>query len=334
MEYTYSKEQLLEMYRNLKRGRIFTLKMHECVYKGLIRSSFHTPYGQEAIGVGVVSAMRKTDWLGFTHRLQTGLIMRYDLTEFIGELFGLRIGVKHGSAFDYHIADYKPNGLRIVTLLGTLGGTIPLNTGFAWANKVKGIDEVTVVCQGDCGCSEGSVSEGWNLAALYKVPAVYVIENNEWAMTVPLRRETFNPNICEKAAACGLSYQIADGNDILAVRHAMDIAIEKARNNEPNVVELKTLRWEAHFVGQGNDYRDDKEKIADYMANNDCVKRYETYLAERGLIDQKYIDDLTAELEAEIDKAIETASKSEKPKFEDIYRKEYVYANPETGGDL
>jgi TPP-dependent pyruvate/acetoin dehydrogenase alpha subunit len=334
MEYTYSNEQLLEMYRHLKMGRIFTLKMHESVYKGLLRSSFHTPYGQEAIGVAILSAMRKTDWLGFTHRLQTGLIMRYDLKDFIAELFGLRDSIKCGSAFDYHIADYKPDGLRILTLLGTLGGTVPMNTGFAWAKKLRGIDEVSVIVHGDGGCSEGSVYEGWNLAALYKVPAVYVIENNQWAMTVPLDRETANPNICEKAGACGLPYQIVDGNDILAVRHAMDIAIEKARKNEPNVVELKTLRWEAHFVGQGNDYRNDTDKIKAGMEKDDCVVRYENYLKERGLIDQAYIDNLAKELEAEVDNAIEEASKSERPRFDDIYRKEYIYANPETGGDL
>ena len=114
MDQTYSKEQLLEMYYHLKNGRIFTLKMHEAVYKGLIRSSFHTPYGQEAIGVGIVSAMRKTDWLAFTHRLQTALIMRYDMTQFITELFGLRDGLKHGSAFDYHIGDYADDGVHVL----------------------------------------------------------------------------------------------------------------------------------------------------------------------------------------------------------------------------
>lgn len=334
MEYTYSKDQLLYMYHHLKNGRIFTLKMHEAVFKGLIRSSFHTPYGQEAIGVGIVSAMRKTDWLGFTHRLQTGLIMRYDMTKFITELFGLQDGIKHGSVFDYHLVDLKPDGLHILGGPGTLGGTVPLNTGTAWALKRQGKDEVCVIVHGDGGCSEGAVYEGWNLAALYKVPAVYVIENNKWAMTVPLRRQSSISIISEKAAACGLPVQVVDGNDILAVRHAMDVAIEKARKFEPNVVEMNTLRWDAHFVGQGNDYRDDKDAIKESMENDDCVKRFEKYLMEKGYIDQAYIDKLAAELSAAVDAAVEKASKSEKPKFVDIYRKEYIYANPETGGDL
>ena len=209
-----------------------------------------------------------------------------------------------------------------------------MNAGFAWARRLQGSDEVSVIVHGDGGCSEGAAYEGWNLAALYHTPTVFVIENNRWAMTVPLARESANPVISEKAAACGLSCQVVDGNDILAVRRAMDVALEKARRGEPNVVEMNTLRWEAHFVGQGNDYRTDKEAIQKGMEEDDCVKRYEAYLLGLGYIDQAYIDRLTKELEDKIDAAVEQASKSEKPRFDDIYRKEYVYANPETGGDL
>ncbi len=204
MDKIYTKEELLDMYRNLKFGRLFTLKMHEAVYKGLIRSSFHTPYGQEAIGVGVVSAMRKTDWLAYTHRFQTGMIMRYDPYGFIAELFGLYDGIKNGTAFDYHLADLNETGKHILFILGTLGGTIPMNTGFAWARKMQGKDDVCVVVHGDGGCSEGAAYEGWNLAALHKTPNVYVIVNNGWAMTVPLRRESAVEDISAKAAACGL----------------------------------------------------------------------------------------------------------------------------------
>lgn len=332
MEYNYSKEQLLDMYYHLKRGRIFTLKMHECVSKGYLRSSFHTPYGQESIGVGIVSAMRKTDWLSFTHRLQTALIMRYDLYPFIAELFGTKDGIGYGSVFDYHCSDYEEN--RIMTILGTLGGVVPTNTGFAWGLKKQGKDEVAVIVHGDGGCSEGTVYEGWNLAALHKVPAVYVIENNEWAMTVPIERQTVNPTISDKAIPFGLSRQVVDGTDILAVRHAMDIAIEKARNFEPNVVEMKALRWEAHFVGQGNDYRNDKEKIEEYKKYHDPVTKYEKYLIERNLIDQAYIDNLAEAFTKEIDGYIEKASNAGKVEFEKVYAKGNIYANPETGGDL
>lgn len=334
MELSYTSEELLRMYRHLKFGRIFTLKMHEAVYKGLIRSSFHTPYGQEAVGVGIVSAMRDTDYLAYTHRLQTGLIMRYDVYQFIAELFGLNDGLMHGSAFDYHLADLGETGKHIMFILGTLGGTIPMNTGFAWAKRRQGRDDVGVIVHGDGGCSEGAAYEGWNLAALYKTPNVYVIVNNQWAMTVPLRRESAVEDISAKAAACGLPAQIADGNDILAVRAAMDRALEMARNGQPNVLELKTLRWEAHFVGQGNDYRDDKERIAEAMEHDDCVKNYEKALLERGVLTQADIDAFTAETERALDEMVERAGKSRKSTYDEIYSMEHLYATPETGGEL
>lgn len=334
MGQSYSKDDLLKMYYHLKRGRIFTLKMHDAVKRGYIRSSFHTPYGEEAVGVGIVSAMKDTDYITLGHRLQTAMIMRYDTYEFICELYGLRDGIKKGAAYDYHLVDVNPNGPRILSGIGTLGGIVPMNVGFAFAQKLKKTRDVSVICHGDGGCSEGAVYEAWNIGALYKVPAVYVIVNNQWAMTVPLERQSAVPNIAEKAAACGLPMQIVDGNDILALREAMEVAIEKARDNQPNVVEVKTLRWEAHFFGQDNEYRHDKEKIKDGMEKDDCVKRYEDFLMQNGYIDQAYIDKLAAEITADIDSLIQKAEKGEKPKFEDIYRKEFIYASPETGGDI
>ena len=334
MDKIYTKEELLDMYRNLKFGRLFTLKMHETVYKGLIRSSFHTPYGQEAIGVGVVSAMRKTDWLAYTHRFQTGMIMRYDPYGFIADLFGLYDGIKNGTAFDYHLADLNETGKHILFILGTLGGTIPMNTGFAWARKMQGKDDVCVVVHGDGGCSEGAAYEGWNLAALHKTPNVYVIVNNGWAMTVPLRRESAVEDISAKAAACGLPAQVADGNNILKVRRVMEQALEMARNGQPNVVEFKTLRWEAHFVGQGNDYRDDKEKIQASMEDDDCVKNFERTLLAQGVLDQAYIDQFTAESQQHLDEMVERAAQSRKSTYDEIYTMEHLYATPETGGKL
>ncbi len=334
MSATYSNEELLRMYYHLKRGRIFTLKMHECVNNGLIRSSFHTPYGQEAQSVGMVSAMRDTDWFAGTHRDQPALIMRWDLKGLLGELFGLDTGTHGGLTFDFHHSDYRLDGARVINAIGTLGGMIPQDIGYAWALKQQGKDEIVVMCHGDGGCSEGSVYEGWNLAALYKAPIVHVIENNGWAMTVPLERETANPNIAEKAGACGLPYQIVDGSDLLAIREAMDIAIAKARNFEPNVVEIKAKRWGAHFYGQPNDYRDDLADIEDAMENHDCVKNYEKYLMDKGLIDQAYIDELSAKIEAEIDEAVREASKGNKPTYEAAFGMDYIYATPETGGEL
>lgn len=328
----YSQNDLRAMYYNLVRGRIFNEKMHKAVNAGKLRTSYHSTYGQEATGVAVVSAMRNTDWLVPNHRFQTAAIMRLDMYKFIAELFAKADGIQKGSAYDFHCNDYGEG--RYCYFDGLLGTTVPTYTGFAWSLKQQKKDEIVVIVLGDGACSEGNVYEGWNLAALKKVPAVYVIENNQWAMTVPLKHESANPNISEKAVPIGLSAQIVDGYDILAVRNAMDIAIEKARNFEPNVVEVKTRRWEAHFVGQGNDYRDDLDIVERDKQINDPIMRYEKYLFEYNVIDAAYADELKKEISDELDILIEKAVNAPIAKLEEIYNKNNVFANPLTGGDL
>lgn len=332
----YSNAELIEMYDKLKTARIFAVMMEKAVFGGLIRSSFHTPLGQEATGVGIVTAAKKTDWLGYTHRGQIALYERYGLQPLITELFGFRDGIGKGTTFDFHCADYSEDGVRVISMPGTLGSAPPQHVGFAWARKFLGKNDVVIAPHGDGGCSEGAVYEAWNMAAIYKVPIVFVIENNGWGITVPLERQSANPNISEKAGACGLPYQIVeDGTDVLAVREALEAAIEKARNNEPNVVEIKTLRWGPHFVGQPNDYRNDLDKVAEAQkGKGDCVKRLEVYLMEKGLIDQAYIDKKEQEITAMMEKCYEVAAKSGKPTFDDIYSMDNIYATPETGGDL
>ena len=159
---------------------------------------------------------------------------------------------------------------------------------------------------------------------MYKNPAVYIIDNNGRGMAVPLRRQTAVPDISKKAEACGLPAQIVDGSRILDVRRALDDAIIKARNDEPNVVEVKDIRWEAHYFGQNSDYRDDMDEVAYAKEHKDCVKIYEDYLVGKGVIDQAYIDRLTEELTKKMDEYVKRARQSEKPRFEDIYRKEYI----------
>jgi len=332
----YSDAELIEMYDKLKTARIYSHMMEKAVYGGLIRSSFHTPLGQEATGVGIVTAAKKSDWLGYTHRGQIILYERFGLQPLITELFGFRGGIHKGTTFDFHCNDFSEDGVRILGMPGTLGSAIPQHVGFAWAQKYRGKNDVVIAPHGEGGCSEGAVYEAWNLAALYKAPIVFVIENNGWGLSVPLERQSANPNIAEKAGACGLPYQIVqDGTDILAVREALDIAIEKARNYEPNVVEIKNLRWGPHFIGQPNDYRNDLDRLSEAQeGKGDCVKRFETYLKEKGLIDQAYIERKEQEIKAMLEKCYEVAAKSEKPTFEEIYNMDNIYATPETGGDL
>ena len=328
----YSNEELLKMYYHLAKGRIFTEKMHEAVQAGHIRSSFHTPYGEEALGVGIMSALRDTDWISGNHRFQTGCLMRLDNYQMICEIFGKKDGIQHGSAFDFHWSDFKDK--RMVMPIGTLGAKTPMYTGFAWQLKRQGKDEVIVIVNGEGGTSEGPTYEAWNLAALKKAPVVYVIDNNRWAMTVPIERQCVDPVVSNRAKPFGLSTQVVDGTDVLAIREATEIALEKARNGEPNVLEFDTVRWGAHFFGQQDKYRFDKEQVEEAKKNRDCVKLYEDYLKDKNLIDDAYIEKTKAEITKELEDLIARAIACEYTTKEDIYRKEFIYGTPETGGDL
>ena len=327
----YSKDDLLKMYYHLVNGRIFTEKMHEAVNNGDIRTSYHTAYGEEAMCVAIGSALRDTDWIVPSHRLQPLLLMRLDPYQFICELFGRRDGQNRGSAYDFHVNDMER---RVAVPIATLGSVYPMYTGMGWSLKRRGKDEVVVVLQGDGGLSEGMCYEAWNFAALHKVPVVYVIDNNGWAMSTPLYRQSANPNLSDRAIPMGLSTQIVDGSNLLKIREAMDIAVEKARRFEPNVVEVKNLRWGGHYVGQRPYPREDAQEVDDAKINRDSVKIFEDYLLKKGYIVPTYAEALKKRCAEKIDEYVLRARECEMTRYEDVVRKEYVYTMPETGGDL
>lgn len=329
----YSNEALLQMYKDLVRGRIFTLTMHEAVKMGRIRSSFHTPYGQEAPGVALLSAMRQTDWLAASHRMQSATIMRYDAYQYMAELFSRRDGYKHGTVFDFHGSDFGPGRMLIPS--GILGSISSTYTGFAWARKRLGHDDVIAIVIGDGAASEGSVYESWNIATLYKAPVLYVIENNGWAMTVPLERQTVNPNISDRAKGFGMHTQIVDGDDLLACRRAMDVGVALAREGKPNVIEVKCKRWGAHYFGQNDSaYRTDAEEIKRSRETRDCVALYENTLLENGILTFEFIQNYKAATQAEMTALSDKAAESPMTTKDDAYKKEYIYANVATGGDM
>lgn len=332
-ELGYSSEELLRMYQHLVRGRIFTLVMHEAVKQGRLRSSFHSPHGQEAGGIALLSAMGKQDWFAASHRVQSAAIMRYDVYQYMCELFSRRDGYRHGTVFDFHGSDFGEGRMLIPSaILGSIASTY---TGFAWARMRQGFDDIVAISLGDGACSEGSVYEAWNIATLYKAPVVYVIENNGWAMTVPLERQTVNPDISDRAKAFGMHTQIVDGDDLLACRRAMDTAVAMARKGQPNVVELKYKRWSAHYFGQNDAlYRNDMEEIKQHQVTRDCVTLYENLLLKYGVITPAYVEQFKANTEAEMVALSDKASAAPYTTKEDAFKKEYIYANTDTGGDL
>lgn len=327
----YSKQELLEMYENMATNRTFAVQMRDAISKGYCRVAFHSAWGQEAVQTGIAYAMTDKEWFVATHRSQGVLMHRIGKFKFISEIFCKKTGVRNGLTFDSHISDFDN---KILPQCALIGANQPIYTGFAWGLKKKCSGDAVVIEVGDGACSEGCTWEGWNLASLYKVPVCYVVANNEWAMSVHQPDETPNPNISEKAAPLGLEVKIVDGNDVLAVREAVEAGIKMAHDNIPNIVELKTLRWDTHLIGQRSFERPDKDKLADSMANNDPLTRYGEYLIKNNIADEKMLKDLRETAEREIHEVIEKAAQEGTLSPEEIYNKNFVYASPETGGDL
>lgn len=329
----YSKQELLSMYFHLVNGRIFTEKMHQAVNDGYIRTSYHTAYGEEAYQVAAVSALRPDDWVVMSHRTQPAAIMRLDLYGYIAEIFGKRDGLHRGCGFDLHISDMHGPG-HVGIRMATLGSNAPMYVGFSYALKKKGNQQISMLFVGDGAMSEGTCYEAMNIGSLYHVPMVLVIDNNKWAMTTPLCRQSVNPDISDRAKAFQLPTFIVDGSDMIALRKTMDQAVEIARGNQMVVVEVKNERWGAHYYGQTNAYRDDMEQISADIQNRDPIKLYEQYLLENAVCDEAYFDDVKQKCSDTIDEAVRKAAAAPLPTMEDVYQKSCVYTMPETGGDL
>ena len=330
----YSKESLIKMYDDLVRSRAFVERLHQAVSEGIIRTSMHSSYGQEAVEVGIMHAMEKTDWIVPNHRFQAGFLTRMDAYEFLCELCGRVDGPFMGVAYDYHIADLSDEK-RIVPYSAVLGGQAPTSTGFAFALKHQGKKgEAVVATYGEGASNTGPTSEAYNLATLFKVPIVFCIINNEWAMTVPLERQTVNPNVSDRAKPYGMPTQIVDGYDVLAVREAMEKALALAKDNQPNVVEFKVLRWEDHYVGQGNSFRTDGERLESDKRDRDPIKLFGAYLLENNIMTQAELDDYKAKASAEMDDVAARVKACRYPTAEEIFKKEHMYATPETGGEI
>lgn len=329
----YLKQDLLDMYYHLVRGRIFTEKMHQAVNDGFIRTSYHTALGEEAYQVAAVSALRPDDWVVMSHRSQVAAIMRLPLYPYIAEIFGKKDGMHKGCGFDLHISDMTGPG-RVGVRMSTLGSNVPMYVGFSWALKRAGKGQVSVLFVGDGAMSEGTCYEAMNIGSLYKVPMVLMIDNNGWAMTTPLARQSVDPDISNRAKAFQIPTFIVDGADLMANRKAVDEAVAIARGGQMVVVEVKNKRWGAHYYGQTNAYRDDMDDIKFSMENRDCVKLYEGYLLDHGICGSDHFERIKAECSAEIDAAVARAAAAPLPTIDDIYFKANIYATPETGGEL
>ncbi|MFZ5974242.1 MAG: thiamine pyrophosphate-dependent dehydrogenase E1 component subunit alpha [Bacillota bacterium] len=324
----YSKEQLVKMYEQMVLGRKYEEKVLELVNKGVLQGFFHLSIGQEAAQVGAVAAMGPDDYLVPTHRFHPGLANRMDIRELTAELLGKITGSCKGKAFTFHISSTKD---RILAVNGMLGAGIPNAVGYAWALKQDKTGSVVLCVIGDGATSEGDVYEGMNLAALFKCPIVFFIENNGWGISTPVSKASCLENLSDKSKAYGMPGMTVDGDDVIAVREAVEKAIELARTGQPCIVEAKTCRWRGHFEGDPALYRDPAE--VERAMKNDPIIRLENSLISGGYASKADLNGIEAEVDKLIDETFDYALKSPLPTPEETLDYDQVYAS-NLGGDL
>lgn len=314
---------LIELYRQMLLVRRFEEKAAEAYSMGKIGGFCHLYIGQEAVAIGAISAIRTDDYVLTSYREHGHAIAKGMSPDAVmAELFGKAGGCSKGKGGSMHMFD------RNVNFLGghaIVGGQIPLATGVAFASKYKGTDQVTLCFFGEAAVNQGAFHESLNMAQLWKLPCIYICENNQYGMGTSLDRAMSFQNIAEKACAYELASEFVDGMDVLAVREATARAVERARKDYlPTLLEVRTYRFMGHSMSDPGNYRT-RAEIEKYQ-ERDPVKIFLSTLKEKGIIDDAAVADMEKSIREEVEHSVRFAEESPQPAPDELYTD--VYANP------
>jgi pyruvate dehydrogenase E1 component alpha subunit len=315
-----TKEMLIELYRKMLTIRRFEEKAAELYKNGAIPGDVHLCIGQEAIAVGICACLRREDLITGTHRAHGQVFAKgADLKKMMAELFGKATGYCRGKGGSIHLADVD---VGVLGANGIVGGSIAIGVGAALACLMKDTDNVAVAFFGDGASNRGTFHEAVNLAAIWKLPVVFVCENNFYAMSSYQRDAMAVQNVSERAVAYGIPGVSIDGNDVVAVWETGQEAVRRARQGQgPTLIEAITWRHHGHFEGENDVYRDPKEHEA--WLKKDPVARFGDQLLRKHRVSDQELDRIEQAVRDEIQEAVEFAQKSPWPDaaelLEDIY---------------
>ncbi|MER9936870.1 thiamine pyrophosphate-dependent dehydrogenase E1 component subunit alpha [Mesorhizobium sp. M0088] len=317
----YSAEQLREVLHKMYLIRRFEEGAEECYTRGLIHGTMHLSIGQEASAMGICMPLAEDDQITSTHRGHGHCIAKgAEVKRMFAEFFGKTTGYCKGRGGSMHIADVGKGNLGAN---GIVGGGIPIAVGAALSSKMMKTGKVVVSFFGDGANNEGAFHEALNMAAVWKLPVIFVCENNGYGMSTSTARSTAVKNIAERAAAYSMPGVIVNGNIFSEVAEASHQAIARARAGEgPTLIESKTYRHRGHSKSDRNRYRT-KEEIEDWMSNRDPITLFESELREFGFIDDKGIEAIRDSVAQEIAEGIEFAKASPSPDISETGN--YVY---------
>ncbi len=319
----FSKDSLLEMYRQLEEIRNFELKSVELYMGGELPGFLHSCLGQEAAAVGVVHNLREDDYIVTTHRGHGHVIAKgTDMQKMMAELFAKEDGCCKGKGGSMHIIDRSKN---ILGANGIVGQGTTLATGAALASQIRGTDQVSVCFFGDGAQNEGFFHESMNIASIWNLPVVFACENNQYAESTSQTYHMRPKDIAERAKAYGVEAIIADGNDVLDVYEKAKKALEICRaGNGPVLLESKTYRWLGHYVGDPGVYRPDGEPEEWKSDRKEPIGRFRKALINNGYFTEEELNKIRDEAILKVEKSVEFGRNSKplapESALEDIYK--------------
>lgn len=317
-----SNKQLISFYEQMLRIMLWEQGLLRLIDEGKVSGFYHSGRGQEAVPVGGCAALRTDDYILYAHRgcgymIAKGLALSKLFGDFLANMEGTTRGLGAGIV---HIA--WPS-LGILGQSGTLGGCFPIAAGAGLSAKYRGTDQVCLCFFGDGTANRGTFHEAANAASVWKLPVIWLCENNQYAVSVPVHESTAVENIAERASAYGIPGVIVDGMDVVAVYEAVATAVERARRGEgPTLIEAKTYRFRGHFEGDPEPYRT-REEVESWK-KRDPITTLATRLQTGGIATASELEAIRQKVQQEVDEAANIALKAPLPSRERIF--EYLNA--------
>ena len=314
---------LMKVYETMWLIRLFEEKVDYFFAKGMIHGTTHLAVGQEATAAGSGIVLKKTDWITATHRGHGQTIAKgTDIKKMMAELFGRTNGTNKGKGGSMHIAEMETGNLGAN---GIVGGGFPIAVGAGLTAKMKKTDQVALCYSGDGATNEGSFHESLNMASIWKLPVIFFIENNKYAMSGPVSSMMNIEKLSLRATSYGIPGLTIDGNDIMEVINTTYDAVVRARNGEgPTLIEAETYRWKGHSKSDAKKYRT-KEEEEKWRTEKDPIVLAENKFIEAGVFTKEEAEAIKEKAAQQIEAAIAYAHAGERPELDQLTT--HVYAD-------
>ncbi len=321
------KELYMLMLKRMMLIRRFDETVKDLVQSAELVGMAHCYIGEEAVAVGACTALRDEDYITGNHRSHGHPISKGgDVRRAMAELLGKATGYCKGKGGSMHLADFE---IGILGESGIVASALPVAVGAALGSKMQNNDRVVISFFGDGASNQGACHEAMNMASIWKLPVIFLCENNQYAVTTSFRDTVAVENVSDRAVAYSMPGVLVDGQDVMAMHEATVVAVQRARAGEgPSLIEAKTYRYEDHSEGLNRILREPyrTEEEVEQWKKRDPISLHSTWLKEQGVATEEEIDSVWSEVNQAIDDALEFARNSPYPEADDLFTD--MYADP------